>query len=184
MKWKKVQYPTKRTMNLVINETNHSHKIKVATGICLIAIAGGIFVKFGILNRLEMIQEEKAYYQSLSVQIDALQNTTKQYSDVQSEYYLYTDALLTKSEQAEKDRMEILEMIEQCAFKKAEITNITVQDNQITLTVRSKSLSKLSEVVSNFQNYEKTAYVSVSTAASNNQEIQGDVLSNIVIELK
>ena len=184
MKWKKVQYPSKQTMNLIVKETNYKQQIGLIIGICFLFVLGGSFIKIHVFDRFHRIQSQQKEYASITKQIEQLKEEIKEYSSIQEQYYLYTDALLEKAERQEVDRMEILKLVEQCAFQKAKVTNILVQENQVTLTIRSKSLSKLSEVVSKFETNEFVSYVSVSTATSNKDESKGDVIANIIVELK
>lgn len=171
-------------MNLIVNHSNYGHNIRIVIGVCFLLIVSGTFVKFGIIDRIALIQKAEEEYKTISEQIEELKQETEEYSSVQEQYYLYTDALLSQSEQQEVDRMEVLKVIEDCAFEQAKVTNIMIQENQIILTIRSKNLSKLSEIVSNFESNELISYVSVSTATSSNQDSQGDVIANITVELK
>ena len=171
-------------MNLVMNEDTYKNLPKIIVGSCILLIIGGFGIKFGIVDRIYEIREAKKSHTTITNQIEQLKEITKEFTQVQKEYNQYTDVLLSKTEQGEVDRIELLDMIEDCAFKKAEITNIEVQENNVILTVRSKSLSTLSEVVSNFENHDMTSYVSVSTASSSDTEDNGNVIANIMVQLK
>ena len=181
----KPKYPNKQTINLAAQEI-HKAGIKTQLGIfVLFLIFLAVFVKFAVIGRIEAADRAQTLYQETVQQIETLKEKTKDFDEVLKAYRQFDDNFFSESEAAERGRMEIIRLAEDSVQNKADLENINITGNQLTITLDNTSLSAVSEVVAALEADEMTAYVTVSTAGTGRENQQDKTISaDIVVQLK
>ena len=179
----KPKYPEKQVINLAMQETDRvDPRIQIGCFVVFL-VCLAVFVKFAVINRIQMAEDAQRAYEETERQIQMLEERTKDFDEVRKVYRQFDNAFLSESEASEQDRMEIMEMVEECVLKKADMRSIAITANQVRITVEDTTLSDVSEIVSKLEDDEKTAYVTVSTAGTDEGEKRA-VSADIVVQLK
>lgn len=181
----KPKYPNKQTINFAKQESNKvDTRIQIGS-FALFLIFLAVFVKFAVIGRIDAANEAKREYLETEQQIEMLLESTKDYEIVQKEYRKFNSGFLSESEAAEVDRMEIIDMVEDCVLDKADIKNINITANKVIIILGNTTLPFVSEIVASLEEDEKTSYVTVSTAGTGTWQKHGSTVSaNIMVELK
>lgn len=179
----KAKYPEKTSINLVIREEQGNPVLQIAL-FALFLVAVLLFAKFGVADRIAAASEaERIYSQELS-QLNALKEYNTDYTEVRDEYSRYSNGYLNEEEKALLDRMEVLSLLEDEIMPYGDVQNINVTGAVLTVTISKVTLNTVSSIVESLQRNEQVAYVTVSTAATGENEDNQQVTANMVIQLQ
>lgn len=181
----KAKYPEKTSINLAMREDEQGDSKLYIALFALFLVALGFFVKFAVVNQMAKATAAEAAYTSTMSEIQALEDYTKDYAQVKEEYSHYSNGYLNEEESAQADRMQVLNLIESCVFTRADVQSFELTGNTVTVTISETQLTTVSAIVSALQADERTEYVTVYTAGTNNRETGSQlVTANIMIELR
>ena len=180
----KSKYPTKKTMNLAVEEKSRMD-LRIFLCLCGIGILCLIFlVQLAIITPFTQAREAKESYKALENKIEQLKGSTKEFDKIKEQYRQFDTSLLNESEQAQFDRMEMIEIIESCVGKKANIDSITIVENQVVLHLNHTTLSSVSEIVHSFEKNIHTSYVTVTNASTTTEENKDSfIVAEILIQM-
>lgn len=185
IQFSKPKYPDKQTINLAANEKDKVDVRILLASFVLFLICLATFVKFAVIDRLNAAEEAKRTYMEAKQQIQMLEERTKEYAKLQDVYSKLNNTFFSAQEAAEIDRMEIIDMVEDCVLDKADIESINITGNQVLISIVDTTLASVSEVVAALQADERTAYVTVSTAGTGRvEELGGNVSADIIVQLQ
>ena len=173
----KSKYPTKKTMNLAVEEKSRMD-LRIFLCLCGIGILCLIFlVQLAIITPFTQAREAKESYKALENKIEQLKGSTKEFDQINT-------SLLNESEQAQFDRMKMIEIVESCVGKKANIDSITIVENQVVLHLNHTTLSSVSEIVHSFEKNIHTSYVTVTNASTTTEEKTDNfIVAEILIQM-
>ena len=95
---KAAQYPTKRSVNLAKRDTNNQDIKTLVIGVILIIILCFLVVKFGISDQYARLSAAESEYAQVHTQYVDMQNSLKNYAQVEQEYHTYSRDWMTNSE--------------------------------------------------------------------------------------
>ena len=167
--------PTKRHINLYVSE---SQKKKVDTkAIAIVAVyllAVLIFVKFLILDTMAKSAEVKKNYQYAEDNLEMLKVANSDFEEVLAEYSRFGNNFMKPDELAQRDRMEILDLIDRDFMGKDGLVNVNISGNAATMEITSELLADVSSLVKTLEEEPIVYYVTVSSAATQKSSSQGD----------
>ena len=181
----KPQYPKKQTINLAVQEVKGISKEWQIAIFCVFILLLILFTKFAVIGRIEQAEKVRNEYIQTAETIRDLNERLKDYNNVQQIYRQYDTSFFSESEKSEVDRLEIIEMIEECVNSEAYTREIRIASNQVALYLEETKLSYVSEIVARLQSDERASYVTVSTAGTGNIQDENQMVSaDIMIQLK
>ncbi len=129
--------PSKRSMNLYVKvKDGNSWQVILPLAIFLTLVVLCIY-RLGVvdrLNKLNNLQQENAHLES---QLNTLNEQLKGYNGLEQEYRRYTTAYLREEERGLMSRTLIFEMLEECTEGIANITDVSIEGNQVGLNVNA-----------------------------------------------
>lgn len=185
-KFTTAKYPEKTSINLAMRDENADNVKFSLGGFAIFMVVLALFTKFAVIDRLNEANAAEAAYMEVQSQIATLRETNEAYDQVKEEYSHYSNSFLNEEELAEADRIQVLDLLEKCVLPSADVQSLQVTGNAATLTINDTTLNTVSDIVKALESDSRTDYVTVSTAATSNQENAGNqfVTANIVINLK
>ena len=150
---KAAQYPTKRSVNLAKRDTNNQDLKTLVIGVIIIAILCLLVVKFGISDQYARLSAAESEYAQVHTQYVDMQNSLKNYAQVEQEYHTYSRDWMTNSESTDVtvDRTEVLNLIEQSLMSYGDINSFKVNANVVSVSMSGMNLSEISTMFSNLQ---------------------------------
>ena len=180
---KKDAYPTKTSINLYYKEDKTTRPSTIALYVLFFAVvllaAGKLFV-FDIMMELEGAKAQLAQNQSyLEKQMEYLAD----YNEVSSKYSRYSYSYLTNDEKI-CDRIQVLNMLEETVFVKADVESLVITDNVVSITFTGLNLQEAAALASQLQGYEIVEKVEVNTASlSTSSQDKASMETRMVISL-
>ncbi len=169
--------PVKTSINLFIEE-KHAGKNAAELAIFAVFMVGvALFSKFCVQAKLDEISMLESNYHQMEQQVEQAKEATASYEDVRVEYSHYGNGYLNAEEASLQDRMDMLDLIEDKLLKAGALQNISLSGNVATLTINSARLSSVSDVVQDLEESDIVLYVSVSNAATKDQNVNADAQS-------
>lgn len=172
------KYPTKKSINLHIEEDHTSQNLGAVAIFAVFMVALGFFTKFFILDRIDAVNQAEAQYDQLQQEVAAIEQSLSSYDGVQAEYSHYGNDFMTDDEKAEQDRLEVLKVIEEEPLQDGTVTNVSISGNVATLTMKSARLEDVSALVANVESHSNVEYAVVSTANTQDQNVNQDEAAN------
>ena len=150
---KAAQYPTKRSVNLAKRDTNNQDIKTLVIGVILIIILCFLVVKFGISDQYARLSAAESEYAQVHTQYVDMQNSLKNYAQVEQEYHTYSRDWMTNSESTDVtvDRTEVLDLIEQSLMSYGDINSFKVNANVVSVSMSGMNLSEIYTMFSNLQ---------------------------------
>lgn len=182
VKLKKVTYPTKKTMNFVVDkEAENNKKSLILFGVFLVLLA--LFTKFGVIDYLSKTSSLESAYNTSNEQIATLNEELKDYDSISEQYNSLVGSFLSDSEKFCLNRTDILKMIDEDVLPYVSITNITITDEKVNVYTSLTDLTTVSKVVDVLQKDDRTTYVTVSSTVADGDN-SGKVSATIEITCK
>lgn len=159
--------PTKRHINLYISD-NQKKKVdkKAVVAAVLYVAAVLIFVKFLILDTMAKTSAVKKEYQMAEDNLEVLRVANKDFDEVLAQYSRFGNNFMKPAELAQRDRMEILDLIDRDFMGKDGLISVNVTDNSATMEITSELLADVSSLVKTLEDEPIVYYVTVSRAAT------------------
>jgi hypothetical protein len=154
---KAVKYPSKRTVNLAMRDTNNQDAKTLIIGIILIVIVCFLVVKFGISDQYARLSAAESEYAQVHTQYTEMQSSLKNYSQVEQEYHTYSrDWMTTSDGEADGtgvtvDRTDVLDLIEKNLMSYGNINSFRVDGSVVSVSMSGMNLSEISIMFSNLQ---------------------------------
>ena len=180
----KSKYPTKKTMNLAVEEKSRMD-LRIFLCLCGLGILCLLLlVQLVIITPITQAKKAKESYKAIENKIEQLKGSTKEFDQIKEEYRQFENSLLSESEQAQFDRMKMIEIVESCVGKKANIDSITIVENQVVIHLNRTTLSSVSEIVENFEKNAHISYVTVTNASTTTGEKKDSfIVAEILIQM-
>lgn len=177
IKLSKDVYPSKRSMNFIIdNEAKYNKISLICFGIFLVALLA--FTKFGVIDTLNKTSKLQSDYNSVSSTNDSLNEQLANYDEVSEKYNEIVGDFLTETEANSLNRTDIIAMLDEDILPYVDITNFTVSGNQISVFTGVTDLDTVSRILNILQNDARTSYVTISRTladSDNTNQVTADI---------
>ena len=171
----KTKYPEKTSLNLVEKaKTQSKPGVQILLFVIFLVLLA-IFVKFMVVDKLVEAYEAETVYMTMQNQIAQLQEANQDYEKVREEYSHYGNGYLNDAERAERDRMEMMKIIDKHVVRRSKVETIEIAENAASLTINEIGLKTVAAMVAALEDEDVVSYVTVSTAGTNkdsNQVVQ------------
>lgn len=169
VKLKREIFPTKKTMNFVVDhETKTNRYSLIGFGIFIVILA--LFTKYCVIDVIQKTNEIQSQYTTSNEQIDALNQQLQNYNKVEEKYSAMIGTFLTDSEKVCMNRTDLLKMIDEDVLPYASITNISMTNDSISVYTGLTDLNTISKVVDILQKDSRTNYVTVSRTTADSED--------------
>ncbi len=166
---KKENYPTKRTMNFVVDKEAQNNKISlICFGIFLVFLV--LFTKFGVIDSITKTNILESNYNSSNSALNTLREELSDYDEVEEQYDTLVGSFLTDEEKSSLNRLDLVRMIDEDVLPYVDVTNFSITGNTITVYTGVTDLNTISRVVTILQEDSRTQYVTVNRALAKTEE--------------
>lgn len=144
-------YPKKKNINFVVDNTEKYNKISI---LCFVVfmIFLVFFTKFAVIDTLSAINKLESNYNSVLNQIEAYNAKMSDYDEVEARYNDLVGDYLTTSEQVSTSRMQIIKMIKDDFGGFNHIVNYTIDAENVVVYTTAMSLKELTNILETLQN--------------------------------
>lgn len=161
-KVKKVVYPSKNTINLYYRDDKSKGAATLTVYGILLVVVAIAFIKFGVIDILSELDKAKDAYEDQEAYLVEQTLNLKGYDEVVSQYNRYCSSYLAPDE-IFCDRLEILKMLEETLFGIADVENVTVMSNQVTLNFKELTLDDTANLVNKLMEYKMVKSIDVNS---------------------
>lgn len=184
-----VKLPDKRTVNLAVVGVEKLNLPLATVGVILIVLAAVLFSKFGVIDRMIAVSRAQGEVRTLQRQIDEGYDKIASYGEIGELYAHYTYADMTEEELNRVDRAEVMDMIDRVVRPKADVSAITVQENQLVIALTTGTLQQANLISQQLLEERIVDFCTVTMAATENERVReeefaGGVNSQITVTLK
>ena len=163
----KTKYPEKTSLNLVEKaKTQSKPGVQILLFVIFLVLLA-VFVKFMVVDKLVEAYEAETVYMTMQNQIAQLQEANQDYEKVREEYSHYGNGYLNDAERAERDRMEMMKIIDKHVVRRSKVETIEIAENAASLTINEIGLKTVAAMVADLEDEDVVSYVTVSTAGTN-----------------
>jgi len=141
---------SKKTMNFARHQSSFNIR-KVLPVLLLLLIAFAAFVKVAIMDPTEDKVHAYNVLAYKQAQLAAANEKLAGYEALQQEYGRYSYGWMNENEINTVNRIEILELVEQKISPAAEIANLSISNNVLTLNISGLTLEEASTMVINIE---------------------------------
>jgi len=166
MKIKNAQLASKRMLNLVIDEKQHTSPARVAAYAAVAVLALALVGKFGVYDRLQAVTAAQNALNDVQDQYLTLLAQDADYDDVLAEYNRYSFGGMTDEEKAVADRDKVLTLIETDLIPSASVESASLSGNQLSVQMSGINLQQASAIVQTLNADELVSSVAVYTAST------------------
>lgn len=170
----KKNWPAKRSLNLVIREKTWSSPSRVLPIFLAIVAAAVLFSKFAVADRLAQVSRAEGENGQLRASISRLRDACADYAQVEGQYRRYSYGSFTPEELALPDRLAALDLLEQKLFPAAQVKNLALGGNSLSLTLADITLEQASGLVASLEDSPIVQSVAVYTAGYDRNRLEGD----------
>lgn len=153
-------YPTKTTINLYVPTNTGPELNKVIPAAIALAIAVGLFTKFGVFDQLARVSAKEGELGEIRSQISVAQAQLSGYDELLDEYESYAPLLSASG----VDASEVLSMVETYVMPRAAVASSTLEGATLTLNLVEVPLDMVGEIVNTLQEQAIVESVAVTTA--------------------
>ena len=183
---RKNEYPSKQTVNLVFRERSINSPSRAIPAFLLFLVFLALFVRFGVQGQLQKMTSAQASLEKVQADLSGLVEYNRDYEAVREQYSQYFNDYLNEDEAVLRDRLDVLTLLEECVMNQADLSSISIQGNICRISITDVPLNTISGIVSDLESNPQVQYISVATAATeNNEEVQDrqNVTANVTITL-
>ena len=183
---RKNEYPSKQTVNLVFRERSINSPSRAIPAFLLFLVFLALFVRFGVQGQLQKMTSAQALLEKVQADLNGLVEYNRDYETVREQYSQYFNDYLNEDEAVLRDRLDVLTLLEECVMNQADLSSISVQGNICRISITDVPLNTISGIVADLERNPQVQYISVATAATeNNEEVQDrqNVTANVTITL-
>lgn len=173
---KDTNYPSKTYINLVSNEQAEQDKKAIGWFLVFLVFLG-FFVKFGVYDQLDKLNQAEAEYNLMQSQLAQAQAANADYADIKAQYDKVTDWYMTEEEKMELDKNNVFDMLEEDLMPYVELQSAAISGSTITVQTGVTDLDTVSTFLSKLQADKRNSFVTVTTAAASTER---DPSSNLV----
>lgn len=166
---RKTEYPSKKTVNLIIHEKTMSSPTRVIPAFFAFLAALALFVKFGVIGPLDRMYAAQTALGEVQAELDGYIQYNKDYDEVRERYSLYFSDYLEEDEAVLQDRLEVLTLLEERVMNRADIASVTIRGDVCRMVITELPLYQVSEIVEDLQESPMVQYIAVSTASTEKQ---------------
>lgn len=172
-------YPTKTTMNLYQTtvQTTDFRKTIIAAIVAVVFV--GLFVKFGVLDQLQALSDKQAELSSEQAMLESAKAGASDFEELKTLY----DGYMTAYGSGGVDAIAALDLVEQHVMPVAEVSNIVLSDNTLTLTLINVPLDTVGNLAKDLESQPSVTGVNVTNAATGKNAAQSTT-STLVVTLK
>ncbi len=174
----KVEYPTKRTMNLYQVEGSGAVRRRVIVTAVGIAVAAILFLNFAVFAPLANVAKKQSELAKVRADLEPVQQRVQEYDDILSEYEAYAPI----SSSSGVDAMGVLDMVESKVRPNCTVNQVSLEDAKLTITLSNVSLESVGSIAKELGQQEGVDSVSVSTAQSSDEST--GVVATVTVRLK
>ena len=183
---RKNEYPSKQTVNLVFRERSINSPSRAIPAFLLFLVFLALFVRFGVQGQLQKMTSAQASLEKVQADLSGLVEYNRDYETVREQYSQYFNDYLNEDEAVLRDRLDVLTLLEECVMNQADLSSISIQGNICRISITDVPLNTISGIVADLERNPQVQYISVATAATeNNEEVQDrqNVTANVTITL-
>ena len=183
---RKNEYPSKQTVNLVFRERSINSPSRAIPAFLLFLVFLALFVRFGVQGQLQKMTSAQASLEKVQADLSGLVEYNRDYEAVREQYSQYFNDYLNEDEAVLRDRLDVLTLLEECVMNQADLSSISIQGNICRISITDVLLNTISGIVADLESNPQVQYISVATAATeNNEEVQDrqNVTANVTITL-
>ena len=183
---RKNEYPSKQTVNLVFRERSINSPSRAIPAYLLFLVFLALFVRFGVQGQLQKMTSAQASLEKVQADLSGLVEYNRDYEAVREQYSQYFNDYLNEDEAVLRDRLDVLTLLEECVMNQADLSSISIQGNICRISITDVPLNTISGIVADLESNPQVQYISVATAATeNNEEVQDrqNVTANVTITL-
>ena len=183
---RKNEYPSKQTVNLVFRERSINSPSRAIPAFLLFLVFLALFVRFGVQGQLQKMTSAQASLEKVQADLNGLVEYNRDYETVREQYSQYFNDYLNEDEAVLRDRLDVLTLLEECVMNQADLSSISVQGNICRISITAVPLNTISGIVADLERNPQVQYISVATAATENNEEGQDrqnVTANVTITL-
>ena len=183
---RKNEYPSKQTVNLVFRERSINSPSRAIPAFLLFLVFLALFVRFGVQGQLQKMTSAQASLEKVQADLSGLVEYNRDYEAVREQYSQYFNDYLNEDEAVLRDRLDVLTLLEECVMNQADLSSISIQGNICRISITDVPLNTISGIVADLESNPQVQYISVATAATeNNEEVQDrqNVTANVTITL-
>lgn len=183
---RKNEYPSKQTVNLVLRERSINSPSRAIPAFLLFLVFLALFVRFGVQGQLQKMTSAQASLEKVQADLSGLVEYNRDYETVREQYSQYFNDYLNEDEAVLRDRLDVLTLLEECVMNQADLSSISVQGNICRISITDVPLNTISGIVADLERNPQVQYISVATAATENNEEGQDrqnVTANVTITL-
>ena len=155
--------PSKRSMNLYFREDRTRKPATAMLYILFILVVLAAMGKVLVYDRVQELDALEAQALQLESQAAAAQQQLEGYQDTLERYVRSTP---TQRELSLTDRMAVLDLIDAVIRPTADIARVTIQGQQVLVSVSGVTLVETADLVAQLEQSELVAHTTVNTAAS------------------
>ena len=155
----------KRIMNFARHESSIDLK-KLAIILVVVAIVGGVFAKFAILDQLAKKTQAYSDLATAQDQLAAMNIRLSKYKEVKDEYDRYSMGRMDEEEVSTLERTTMLNIIESIIMEDAQVSQISASGNVAEVVIHGINLEQASVLVTALEKEEFVADALVSFAES------------------
>lgn len=178
----KKKYPRKNTINLAKKDAKKLNLKQVIPVAILLTVAIGLFCKFGVIDRLNAVNEAELRAQRVQQQLTVLVTANADYDAVLAEYQSRVQSAVNSDVLA--DTLECLGIVEQDLMTASRVESFAVLDDVITARISGVTLNQISTLFQALIANEFVANVQVYTASTNEENANALTTATMTILLK
>ena len=169
---KKTVYPTKRSMNLYLKVDRTTAPATAALYVLFAAAVLLGLAKFMIYDYWAREQQLNSQALALEQRITQQMQELKDYDQVLEDYIR---SIPTQQEQDQPDVMELLDLIDTTIRPVAQVSQVTIEDNQVAFSFSGVTLAQAADLVVQLEQSPLVANIQVDTASSTDGARQVEV---------
>ena len=163
---RKNEYPSKKTVNLIIHEKTISSPTRAIPVFLGFLAVLALFVKFGVMVPLDRMYAAQAALGQVQSELDGYIQYNRDYDEVRERYSRYFSDYLNEDEAVLQDRLEVLNLLEERVMNRADIESISIRGNVCRMVITELPLYQVSAIVEDLEESPLVQYISVSTAST------------------
>ncbi|MDO4271200.1 MAG: hypothetical protein Q4C72_09810 [Eubacteriales bacterium] len=160
------RYPEKTSLNLAMRERTINSPSRIIPIAVVLAVLIGLFAKFAVIDRLMAVNLAQREVAEIKRQVDELDAANAGYDELLDEYALHSTSWMSTMELALVDRAAVFGLLESAVLPSAQLRDLSMQENTLSLSLTGLSLRDASDIVTRLKARDDVLDVSVYTAGS------------------
>lgn len=174
---KKDVYPSKKTINLYYKEDKTTRPSTIALYVLFIAVVLLAVSKVVVFDRLDELTKVEKQAKEMQAHYEEQMEKLKEFKEISSQYSRYSFSYLREDENL-CDRLDVWNMLEKTVFAYADIKNLTISEDVVSIYFEERNLAESADIVEMIKKYDFVSEVNVTVAT-----YQGEYTTRMVITL-